>query len=285
LVGGDKKFYFNKGVYMLRILLVFLVLFQFSCGSHNSQTTQSMSALQQAENKAVFYKQGISDAIFASDRCDELAFRPYLTIAGITQDLSPWENNGRWYRNRSSDAPCYPNYSPGTISFDGLIAVFHHIWTVKDKDMLNRYIAYSSAHYWVVGDGLYSNQILTYPIVTHMVAKMGLINIPSLDDILQSYKGHLLASYIYLEGRMNGKLDEAEYQAAESLFNSNNQDPMYSALWHRFSDGIQDDTLTLLLNRPEFPATIIPTDAGVFNWGGEPAIVAYLLALSIVEGK
>ena len=273
----------------MKYLLLFLMLFgSESCGKHKDKTNNQTTVMfEQLRDKGEVYKKSVTDAVFLK-RCDKLAFKPYLTVAGITQDLSPFEQNGKWNRDVS---PCYPDSSSGSISFDGMIAVFHHILTTKDTAMLNRFIDYAEKHDWVVGEGEYANQLVLAPIAYQLkkvISGQTLtdieIQMSTMTDVLTGFRGHLLASYLYLQGRMKGNLNDIELHAMQRLWEANMQDPMYVSLWHRYYDGNQNEAALLLLNRPEFPDTIPMTD-GSFGWGSSPTSVYFLLSLAIIEGK
>jgi len=235
--------------------------------------------------KAEFYKSKISDEVFTK-RCDKLAFKPYLSNSGLVQDLSGFEDNGRWSRDVE---PCYPEFSGGTISFDGLVAVMHHIWTTKDEAMLDRFIVYSESHAWIVGEGTFADQTIMSPLSYQMKAEFvksrNLNTTQDITNMLKGFRGHLLASLIWLEGRMNGSLNELEMTLLTQLYQVGPDDPMYVGLYHRFTDGDQTKTIEILLKSSVFPNDHLPMEDGVFGWGSSPASIYYLICIDVIEGR
>jgi hypothetical protein len=158
--------------------------------------------------------------------------------------------------------------------------------------MLERFIAYGEAHNWIVGDGPneFTDAILLMPMSYKMrdklkVVSLALVAMPTVDEIAQGFKGHVFANYIWLSGRVNGSLGDAELQTVIQFYKSAPTDPMYAAMYHRYVDGDQTETYNLLMNRPEFPADAFPTETSVFGWGSAPSSVYYLFSLAIAEGK
>jgi hypothetical protein len=139
--------------------LISILSLIFSC-SHKSSSKPLPSAYEKAKEKSFVYASQIDESIFV--RCDKLAFLPYLTVSGFTQNLGDFEREGKWSRDRYQNAPCYPGESKGSISFDGMIAVLHHAFTVKDIELVNRLWDYGEKNNWVLGEGEYSNQIKSY---------------------------------------------------------------------------------------------------------------------------
>lgn len=270
---------------------IFAIMALFLGCGHKSKTENPPGLIEQARSKAASYAQALDESYYV--RCDTLAFRPYLTVAGYPQDLSGFEIDGKWSRDITAHPPCYPKESSGSISFDGMIAVLHHIWSTKDRSTLDRLIAYGNAHGWRIGEGEYANQRLLAPIVLEMKLKLSNLKKVGPDtpagglesiDALKGFRGHLLATYVWLQGRMNGAINDLENQALKALLAASPDDPMYLSLFHRFNGADQDQALDILLDEAKFPVTI-SRETGVFGWGSSPSSVYYLMTLAIIEGK
>ena len=268
------------------LLTIITISLLCSCGTKQKQS-QPSSALDQAHSKGEFYISKITDDIY-KERCDKLTFKSlYGTAAyileGIEVDLSALDDNGKW--NRDS-APCYPKDSVSGISFDGLVGVLHYILAHKDSKMLDQLISYGDSHGWIMGDGPkeYTNAYVLIPMIYNMKTHISLVDSP-ITDILKGFKGHLLADYLWLEAEKDGSLGDADMEALKQLNLASPDDPMYSSLYHRFTDGDQSHALDILLNNAAFPGDVLPMDTGVFDWGSAPASVYYLVTLTIIEGK
>lgn len=262
--------------------LIVLLGFLFACGTSAKKPIDN-SSMNQARDKGAFYAERIADDIY-KERCDKLTFKAHLSSTGYKQDLSALENNGKWKRD---EEPCYPDNSKSEISFDGLVGVLHNIVANQDKAMFDRLVAYGTQHNWIMGEGMVelTNMYVLLPTVYRIQAKLALDDTQSLDDALSGFRGHLLASFVWLQDRISGKITVAEMEAVDQLYSVSPEDPMYSALYHRFTDGDQDATIDILLNSPVFPINELPLETGVFGWGSAPASVYYLVTLAIIEGK
>ena len=268
------------------LLIVITTLLLCSCGTKQKQS-QPSSALDQAQAKGEFYISKITDDIY-KERCDKLTFKSLYAAAayslkGIEVDLSALEDNGKWNRDV---APCYPDNSKSEISFDGMVGVLHYILAHKDDNMLGRLITYGNEHSWIMGEGPkeYTNIYVLTPMIFNLRSHMSLVDNP-VTDILKGFKGHLLVDYLWLEAEKDGTLGAADMETLRQLKAASPDDPMYSALYHRFTDGDQTEALDILLNNAAFPNSSLPMETGVFNWGSAPASVYYLVTLAIIEGK
>jgi hypothetical protein len=274
-------------------LLIYISLLLVSCGTQKIEKSPTVadSLDKQLKSKTELYLSLItSDELLFPERCDKLTFKSLLSAAGPFQDMSAFEVAGKYSRDV---VPCYPNDSKSSISRDGILAVLQDIWTHGDLVRLNRMIAYGEAHNWVVGEGPldYTNMALLLPIIYRMQDRLSgktnleLASSAALDSVLSGFQGHLLANYLWLKARMEGSLNALEVSLLKSLVSANPRDPMYQALYHRFTDGDMSETYKILLDSPEFPDDHLPLETGVFGWGSEPALVAYLVALAIAEGE
>lgn len=271
----------------MRILLFFMV-FLFSCGANKAKNSIPSPLSDNANKKGEYYCSQLTDAVF-KERCDKVTFKA-LVAASCPQDLSGHEKDGRWERDVAS---CFPDGSKSSISRDGLLSVLHYIWTNQDKAMINRLVKYGEKHDWIMGEGPkeYTDAIVLVPMILFIKDKLNnttlsLIDyLPTTEDIAHSFNGHLMASYVWLQARIRGSINDVEIAMINKLWTASMQDPMYTALMHRFIDGNQTETYVLLLNRPEFPVSSFPMNTGVFDWGSAPSSVYYLISLAIAEGK
>jgi hypothetical protein len=268
-----------------------MLLMLFACAPQQENKPHVTTLSEQVHDKGEFYRSQIpSDDKLFPERCDKLTFKSYLSAVGPRQDMSGFEKNGRYERDLIA---CYPDSSKATISRDAILAVLHDIWSYKDIDRLNRLISYGESKNWVIGDGPldYTNMALLLPIIYRMHNKLEgtelniSTDLAGLDEVLSGFQGHLLAGYLWLKARMEKELNQLEMQTLERLYKANEEDPMYSALYHRFGDGDQTKTHNILLGAQEFPDDRVSLETGVFGWGSEPSLVAYLVSLSIAEGN
>ena len=269
---------------MIKILIrIIIPLFLLEACGHSQHETNSSDLFTLAKAKGADIYNNIDESIY-KERCDKLTFKGMLS-AYLPQDISGMENNGQWQRDTM---PCYPGNSVSSISLDGILGVLHHIVSTKDMSMLNRLIAYGESHNWIMGQGPtgYTNMYILIPFVYSLRKQMQLIDIAiQSQEILAGFQGHLLADYIWLTLEKDGEINSLELDLLKQLVNASEGDPMYQALLHRVTDGNQDVALNILLSDPTFDKDKVMKNDNAFGWGSEPAPVAYLVALSIIEGR
>ena len=282
------------------LLLAFFLL--FSCGSAHVSAPQDPT-VKDLDPTAQYYSKNITDQVFP-ERCDKLTFLALVSASGVKQDLSPYEKeSGRFERDVN---PCYPNDSVSQISRDAYLSILHHIWTYKDHAMLDRIISYGKAHDWIMGEGPtgYTDISLLAPTINKMDQIFHDQNIPgdkdnpstpalafqlqsdsTIQHTLAGFQGHLLANYVWLQGRIKGGIDSSELLALKALVLAAPKNPLYNALYHRFTDGKQSLAIGTLSDHKTFPADRVPLDTGVFGWGSAPSMVYFLEVMAVLEGK
>ena len=272
----------EKILYAIWLMLVMLV-FLLSCGYKEKKVAPS-TLLEKAEQKGALIYANLNEDIY-QERCDKLTFKGMLS-AYSPQDLSGFEKEGSWSRDV---IPCYPNDSVSSISMDGIMGVLHHITVTRDIKMLDRLIVYGNAHNWIMGEGptAYTDIKLLVPMIYEMKNSLDISKYSiSVDvkSILAGFRGHLLASYIWLSVEQDGQIGVVELATLKQLVASSPGDPMYVSLLHRVTDGDQTIALGLLLDSPTFALDKIMHVDDAFGWGSEPAPIAYLVTLAIIKG-
>ena len=271
---------------MKKLLSVLALL--TSCGSHKSEDT--VNPLSDVQARGSFYINNLTPSIY-TERCDKITFKALLSTE-IVQDLTGFEvAPGQWQRDTQ---PCYPTESASTISNEGIISIMHHIWSTKDCAMVTRLYNYGMAHDWIMGAGNKADtdaSVLSFSVQDEKNLLCGNTDptgptlLGSIDDVLSGYKGHVLASWIWLMGRFNGKINSLEKDGLNALVNASPGDPYYLALKARFDDGDQSAAINALLGSVDFPSDSFPLEDGVFGWGSAPASIYYLITEAVLEGK
>jgi hypothetical protein len=265
---------------MLRSFKLILIVALLCSCSHEQHKTKPTSLLQRAEEKGERIYAHITDDIYIQ-RCDKLTFKALLSVYR-EQNVSGFEHPaGVWHRDNSD---CYPEFSRSSISFDGILSVLHHAVSTNDLSLLDRLINYGNDVEWILGEGPreYTDMHLLVPMIFNL--RYNVLTLSSVEDALSGFRGHLLASYIWLSLRTDGKLNDLELQALKELVDASPDDPMYVSLLHRATDGEQKEALETLLSHVDFEEEGIYGRDGVFGWGSAPASVYYLITLAIIKG-
>ena len=279
----------------MKWILAFVLALGFSCGHKDMGDDKDSTAV--LKEKADLYSHG---DIFQVERCDRATFFTHYASLGFPIDISNFEKTpGRLERDA---APCYPEFSKSEASREIYIGWLHMIWTTKDVKALDRLIAYGEAHSWVMGEGPEDlvNISPLAPMIYLMKSKMGnAVGIASVketnasvaftsddtDTILSGFKGHVLASYLWLAVQVQGKLGPVGLAALKTLADASPGNPMYQALNHRFTDGKQSIASAVLLNTKLFPEDKIPQGSGSLGWGSCPDFLYWLITYQIMLGK
>ena len=256
------------------------------CGTHKSTSTDN--PLGQVQAKGTFYTNNLSSAIY-TERCDKLTFEGLLSVE-VTQEIEIFQSSpGKWNRDTK---PCYPDYSASEISNEGIVSVLHALWSTQNCALISDLYDYGIKNNWIMGAGDKedTNATVLFPTILKekdLICKTSsLTTIESdLDAVLSGYRGHILASWIWLVGRMDGTINGLEKAALDDLVGSSPQDPYYLALNSRFGNGDQTLAIEGLINDTEFPSTVFPLEDSVFGWGSAPASVYYLITQAVLEGK
>jgi hypothetical protein len=103
---------------------------------------------------------------------------------------------------------------------------------------------------------------------------------------MDTFRGNLLAMYIWLRFRIHGEINTLESETLRQLYLSNKDNPIYSALHQRFfGEGEQGRTIDLLLNQDDFPEDRLPGRVDRFNWSDAPGSILYLVTVKILKGR
>jgi len=213
-------------------------------------------------------------------RCDKLTFRALASAFGNRELLEGHEYGapGQFHRDVET---CYPGDSRSEISLDGYLSLAHHIWTYQDDTLLQRIISYGRNNGFVMGEGpiKYTNILLLVPTLYGMQSKLTLVDF---DSLLAGYKGHIVALYIHLKGRVNGRISDLELHVLEQLVRSNENNPLYQAIYHTYLDGDQSEAISILMK--DFPPDF-PSGEAKYGWGSAPDSVVFITTVGILEGR
>lgn len=248
-----------------------------SCAPCASQPTgQDLSAVRADRNRIVaeYDPSTIERCDFVTFAALYEAFNGNGRSAGVT---GLEQIGGKWERHF---APCYPANSRSETTRDGYLAVLHRAWSDQDALLIDRIIFYAEPRAWITGEGdpWVTSVADLAPLMYHMARRPEPLTGLAVDDNpLHGFRGHLLALFIYLRGRVDGSVSEAERLALVELAKAEPRSPIYAALLARFSDGNQAEAIEKLLSMPRV--------VGPFGWGSAPWQVYFMVAAGIMEGR
>ena len=245
---------------MTKLLLLSLLL-ALSCGKKDSDAEPSdLERVQKHRDElcATFDPQTV-------ERCDRITFVALMaTACGRDYGLAGYEENGKWNRDT---APCYPQDSKSECSLDGYLSVLHYITKMRDREALQRMYSRLDSNGWICGEGPESVTSIKplKSVIEHMT---GASFVDEADATITGFRGHLLASYMWLRERVGMDILPGTYQALAADVPSS---PFYAAL-----AGDKSRAVDRLL---DFPAPYSQF------WGSAPDSVVYATSVAIIEGR
>lgn len=292
----------------LLLFMSFVVAFafiNFGCTKHEDTPTQDPdpTVWEVVNDKYDYYKDNTTPDIFTR-RCDNLTF---YSLSGAFNyglgaiDLGALEYSpGEWHRDRN---PCYPEESKSECSRDGFIMLFHYLWTTRDYLNMSEIYQYGYNSGWNMCDGP-TNLVNLLPLVPTLTAMINSQTEPSgtseqlpfgfrfpngqateIPNPLEGFRGHLLALYIHLQGRIHGELNDLEYAAMKTLLDANPDNPLFLAIYHRYTDGDQTLAIQGLADETVYPKRVIIEESpSAWGWGSCPTIVHYIATMGVING-
>lgn len=263
------------------IFLLALIAMLLSCGHHKSQKTKS--PLDQVMEQRAFIVNKIitmSDEEIYKHRCDKLTFKALLSAFGPKQALEAFLYDDAVHRDTT---PCFPEESRSEVSLDPILMMLHHIVTYKDEALFDELYRIGELRDWIMADGPteYTNIYILIPPIERIKSDFALAD-NDYQSILAGYRGHITALLIHLQGRLKGGISEIEYQTLKLIYESNTENPLYSAIYHKYTEG-GDQSHTINLLNKYFEFGIFPIGEAKFAWGSAPDAILYIVTVGIME--
>jgi len=264
-------------------LIIIGALFFLNCGKVKQEpndNTEPADALTNINIKgAIYAEQG--DELYTK-RCDKLTFKALFDTYGRQIDLFTHEwFPGEWHRDT---IVCINNGSNSEISRDGLIMLLHALWERKDMDAVRRLYDYGKAHGWKAGDGP-DDLTSMAPLVPIMQAMLDIEERQIIEprDIWTGFRAHLIVLYIHLVGKVKGEISEAYYQMLKKYYKENENNPLISAIYHRYTDGDFTMAVTALNDDTYYPPRAIIEEED--SWPSCPKAVHFLATVGVIDGR
>lgn len=185
------------------------------------------------------------------------------------------EEPGKWQRRALEYGKCYEmGQSRSSVSRDQLLGLMWYIWFHKRLDLAEDLWSYGSSHGWIMGDGRYGgvdtlmNQNLL-SLLAQIIYNLGgdshgFRHLPITQfEGCQGFRCHLMILQILLDVEVNGNTST---QNVEAVIEAAKRSPSNALLQygkHKFTDGVYDESVFLLLSLPRFPADRLPESKDV----------------------
>lgn len=241
---------------MLRLFLIFLLA---SCGKHEPKKPTTVN--QDVVAKAELYK-SLQKGWAHQGGCDSLGFTSLCKLSGGCSEtvITDAEGEpGRWYRNPGKE--CYPSNSKSDISKDMFIMLLPYLYASGDKQNIQEIYDYGQKNGWVMGRGYLSRTLLTPPIIFLLEQMLGRWGVEIVDTKADKagFEKHLDAIYVMNKWMVNKGVDSLQLEQIKRYKEENPSNALMQAIYHKFSDGDQSDTIAILLDESLFPRDRLPT--------------------------
>jgi hypothetical protein len=187
---------------------------------------------------------------------------------------------GEWHRDVE---PCYPDDSRSEISFEGILGALHALHAEQDSAGFERLADYGWDNGYKMGDGPDEYTKMPQLALILPLVRQG-YKLASIEDMLTGYRGNVLAYYLHLKGVTTGSLNVLEVEFLEEMTELVPSNPIYHALYHKYTDGDQTVAISILSDTEVFPVDRLPEESlKLFDWSDGPAAILYLYTLAILE--
>jgi len=264
---------------MLRFVIALLLT--LSCGTPPNKVKHT--PIEGSQRAALTDKYKLYSTLTASQQdaqgfthteaCDSLLFTGLLG-SGIgptnTIDLPAARDNlGAWHRRPLAYPECYPDGAASTTSRDMLLGVMWYSYSNKRLDIAQDLWSYGMTHNWVMGQGDVSRIYFTPGLqatLAELIYRLGgenhavARNIPQIYSQNTGYQAHLDLLHIGLRGELTSKLDDDALSIVAYNYNRVPQNPLFSYVYHKYTDGNQTNTIASLMDASLFPNNRLPTN-------------------------
>lgn len=211
-----------------------------------------------------------SHGFILTDTCDSLFFTGLLSAAvpSYNIDIVAARTDNQWFRRPGKD--CGPSFSNSrsTISRDMILGLYWHIWAHQDRRLAEElYASIKDSNYILEGEGTLG-ELYVLPDYVYMLSKMitsmggpnefGDLSLPQVFSKEDGYVSHLTVWSIVLKGKVRGYIFDNEYRELERIYLTNTSNPLYSAAYHKYSDGDLSEARSLLLDTKFWPDDRLP---------------------------
>jgi len=253
------------------LAIIFLVT---ACGKTKPKEPH-LTDIERLKAKAEFYVAHAQlDSYGWIEGCDGLLFNSLYSLGGGHADplLARGSIPGIWYR--SADHGCYPGNSASSISRDMFAGLYLWIYHHKRLDLIEDIIDYGEQHAndiggWVMGEGdKYATNIrIEGQAMAYLMrykfggADHGKRKFPISRFQVKGYEDHLQMLSILLRSLIAGGITDLDLAAAKDSSQRVPRNALYSAIYHRYSDGDQTEAIKILLDESLFPSDRMPSSA------------------------
>lgn len=231
-----------------RFVCVVMMLMSFACAGEKQHKQDTINPLDSVKQTKRLYLSLMPEGFVESSECDSLLFTGLAYASGHWVDLeSARGDNGLWYR--TPDHKCYDEGRSGSdTSKDQLVGLQWGLYIHNHDDLLRDLYDYGDSKRWVFGRGSLDR---TYFLPQFQNTLRALIGkkpiIPEvIIDPLKDHQRHIIALNLILRGEKLGYIRDNALDLIASFRKRDPQNALFQYGYHRFTDGDQSQTISIL---------------------------------------
>lgn len=110
-----------------------------------------------------------------------------------------------------------------------------------------------------MGRGPISRTFMTPGIVLLIQELLGHFGVLEATELKQGFEKHLDAIFIMTSALKRGVISEVDFDTLKKYSEKSPKNALFKALYHRYKDGDQSETVSILLDESLFPSSRLPT--------------------------
>lgn len=200
---------------------------------------------------------------WAHSKCDSLGFTSLCKMSSGCTDVNIYDAQGepgRWYR--SPEKNCYDlGQSKSDISKDMFAMLLPYLYHIGDKQSLQQIYDYGKANGFVMGRGPLSRTFMTPSMVSLLERMIGIYGTSeeTVETMRSGYEKHLDVIGMLSKAMLNGGLSTSQLKRLKGYLDENPRNGLFQAVYHKYTDGDQTETIKILLDESLFPTFRLPT--------------------------
>lgn len=202
--------------------------------------------------------------------CDGLLFHGLLGSSSHNVNIDiVRDSSGKWHRR--PDQSCFKlNLSSSENSNDMRLGMFWYFWKNGRLDLANQVFDYGRSYLWKMGENRSkdSRHIMSVPMqatLAEIIYRLGGNDyverkIPYVWSVVdedlkpvRGYRAHLMVLHILLIGSLHGGLTDNELKALEFFAKDQPENPLFVAVYAKYSNGDMRKAMELLLDEKFWP--------------------------------
>lgn len=252
---------------MYRKFPIIFIVALASCGKEDKEERNVVIDLTKVKAKRdVYLSKAPQDekGFLKDEKCDQTTWTALATVGGLKADLTAVEGpEGKYFRRPSKD--CFEKgESKSENSQDVYVSVLWALFAKGKTDKIEQIRKFGDDNDWVMGKGVKTRTLLRGELRETIYALAGKDyrgedrHIPdsitwATPDPTSASNRHIVAAHLALRADKLNRVSGAQLSFIKDLQTYDDNRPLYKFLFHRYTDGNQQETINILLDENVFP--------------------------------